>query len=160
MQNLKAYGLGGLTLLGGFIAGHVVNAAANKNDSWIFPAVGVVGGFAGAILIGNPWLKLLCLGTMIWGAIKSINKIAGVATQPGTQGLAGFLSESLKEKIRKFIPTLGSLGDVPLTVAGTDELGNINLDDDIDPTINGNQEAFTPYEDVSVKGLGNMMALA
>lgn len=98
------------TIIGGFIVAHVALKALKKSDDLLINGAVAVGGLVGAMLIPNPWLKLVCLGASAYSAIKCLNIGVKAATEPGTAGL-GFIPDNVKAKIRIFLPTLGDAGN-------------------------------------------------
>jgi hypothetical protein len=127
-DNIKTYGASTGTVVAGMVVAHVALKAIKKQDSLLINGGLVVGGLVGAMQLQNPWLKLLCLGAAGYGTIKCLNIATKEITAPGdtgAAGLSGLLPESIKAKIRGFIPTLGEV-----TLLGDDDLqGMPSLDD-------------------------------
>lgn len=128
LENLETWGLAAVTTVGGMLVSHVALKAIKKQDNWIATGCTTVAGIAGAIFIKNGWLKLFSLGVAGYGLIRTANIAVKEATEPGTtQGLAGLIPETIKAKIRSFLPTLGSTSE---TLLGDDDLSGMpNLDD-------------------------------
>ena len=153
MEALEGYGLAGGTIAGGFIAAHVLNTLVNKarkstDDSILVSGGMAAAGLAGAMFIKNGHLKLLSLGVMSYGVVKSLSiglKEVTTAVDPNaakpTSGLAGLLPETIKAKLREFIPTIGSvdqlIGDENERGINGDDFGNIF---DEHKEVNGNEE--------------------
>lgn len=162
MEALESYGLGGGAIFGGFIVANIANTLINKarkktDDSILISGGMAAGGLVGAMAIPNKYAKLACLGLMTYGlaktasiALKEVTAPAADPTAaPGTpgaaSGLAGLLPETLKAKLRSYIPTIGSVDqligdDMNGDDVNGDEFGN--LDEMINGTddINGNEE--------------------
>ncbi len=127
-----AQAVGGVAL--GLIASHAALNIIKKQDSLIANGSLLVGGFYGACKVKHPLLKMLCAGAAAYGAIKMINKATAVVAVPGaTEGLAGMLPESVKEALRKFIPTFAGIDEVSglgnATGDVNDEFGDLSLED-------------------------------
>lgn len=151
MENLEAWGLAAVTTVGGMIASHVALKAIKKQDSIIFTGGITIAGVAGAMMLKPRWLKLLSLGVAGYGLLRTANVIVKEATAPGdtgASGLSGLIPESIKLKIRSFLPNLGSTE----TLLGEDDLhGMPNLDD-----VAGIEDIS--YVDVSgQKSIGSML---
>lgn len=153
VEKLEAWGLAAVTAVGGMVAAHVALKAMKKQDSLIFTGSATVLGVAGAIMLKPSWLKLLSLGFAGYGLLRSANVIVQEATAPGdtgAAGLSGLIPETIKAKIRSFLPNLGGLGNIGDTLLGDDDLSGMpNLDD-----VAGVEDVG--YVDVSEQqGIGN-----
>lgn len=130
MDNLKAWGLASATAVSGMIVSHIAMKAIKKQDSLLVNGGLLAAGIGGAMYFKNPWLKLLFLGAAGYGLIRVANIAVKEVTAPGDTGaggLSGFIPETIKSKIRNFLPSLGSTETM---LMGDDDLhGMPNLDD-------------------------------
>lgn len=129
MDNLKAWGLASAAAVSGMIVSHVAMKAIKKQDSILVNGGILAAGIGGAMYFKNPWVKLMFLGAAGYGLIRVANIAVKEISAPGDSGaagLSGLIPETLKSKIRSFLPTLGSTE----TLLGEDDLhGMPNLDD-------------------------------
>ena len=153
MEALESYGLAGATIAGGVVVGNIINTLVNKarkkdEDSIIVSGAMAVGGLAGAMLIPNKWAKFACLGVMTYGVVKSaaigvkeVTAAAPADATVATHGLAGLLPESIKAKLRGYIPNIGSvdqlIGDEQMNGGGTGSDTDFGF---LDEPINGDEE--------------------
>ncbi len=130
MDNIKSWGLAAAATVSGMIVSHVAMKAMKKQDSLALNGGLVVAGIGGAIYFKNPWVKLIFLGAAGYGLIRVANIAVKEIAAPGNSGaagLSGFISESIKSKIRGFLP---SLGNTDPTLLGDEDLNGMpNLDD-------------------------------
>jgi hypothetical protein len=148
-EKLATWGLSAVTTATSFMAAHVALKAMNKQNSMLVTGSVAVAGLAGAIFLPHPALKFLALGVATYGMIQTASLAVADATTPGaTSGLAGIIPETIKAKIRAFIPTLSGA----VTLLGDDDLqGMPNLDD-----VAGVEDVG--YVDVSEqKSIGSML---
>lgn len=134
MENAKAYGASGGLIVAGFISAHVATKLIKKTDSII-----VNGGVAAASLVvamkvKNPYAKLALLGVFAYSTLRCVNIGVSEVAAPGdagAAGLSGLIPESVKSKLREYIPTLGGSDDVQnlLGLGNTEEGMGFNLDD-------------------------------
>lgn len=142
------------TVVGGMVVGHVALKALKKEESTM-----ICLGAAGASIvisnfIENPYLKLAVISLGAYAAIRGLNNVVKEAVQPGTAGL-GFLPESVKSSIRKFLPTISGLGSTEDNALLGEALRELNLASVVDgPTV---ETVDVPYTDVT--GLGNAALL-
>lgn len=142
MDNFKAWGLASAAAVGGMVVSHVAIKAIKKQDSLLVNGGILAAGIGGAMYFKNPWIKLLFLGAAGYGLIRVANIAVKEVTAPGDTGaggLSGFIPETLKSKIRNFIPSLGStenllMGDEDLNgmpnlddVAGVEDIGYVDV---------------------------------
>ena len=122
----------GLVAGGFFVAG--VLAKVVKQANTIGGVVLMVGGALGVWKAKPMWAKMLCLGAASYGLVRLANSAMNklTSTPAGTSGLAGLIPDSVKEKIRQYMPTLA--GDEDLLTGDDDyNMGDVNLDDMGDP---------------------------
>ena len=146
-DSILGYSAAGGVVMSGFLTGHIAAKLFKKTDSLLVNGGMAVGALAGAVYIKHPLAKLALLGVAVYGGTRCLAIGVQEVTTPGdVKGLAGFIPESLKTKMREFIPTLGDINQNLLglgNISGEDDLGEINLDD----AISGTEDV--PYEDVS-----------
>ena len=136
----------GLVSLGMLVA-HNATRLMNKQNSLIanFGVFGV--GLVGAMFIKHPLVKLGMIGMCAFGGVKTIGLLTNVATTPGATNGLGFIPDSVKTKIRQFVPTLGAV-DVPFEmISGAPEPSRVELDEPI-------QGLYDEPKEESVNGLG------
>lgn len=130
MDNLKAWGLASAVAVSGMVVSHIAMKAIKKQDSLLINGGLLAAGIGGAMYFKNPWVKLLFLGAAGYGLLRVANIAVKEVTAPGDTGaggLSGFIPETIKTKIRSFLPSLGSTDQ---TLLGEDDLyGMPNLDD-------------------------------
>jgi len=149
-----AVDLGAIT--GGMIAANMLRVVTKKDDLVLNGSLAVAG-FAGASMIKQPALKMLCLGASIFGTLRCLTIGVQTVTDPGTQGIAGLIPDSIKEKIKQFVPQLSGMDDDNFSGDDMENLtgDEVNLDDV--GTID------VPYEEVkdtySMSGLGDVEKL-
>lgn len=92
---------------------------------------------AGAMMVGNPWIKLALIGVAAYAGVKTLSLAVAEVAAPGPTGaggLSGFIPETVKSKIRSFLPSFGDID-------GNDDFGDIYGDDfgniDLDEPVNG-----------------------
>lgn len=152
MENAKAYGASGGLIVAGFISAHVATKLIKKTDSII-----VNGGVAAASLVvamkvKNPYAKLALLGVFAYSTLRCVNIGVSEVAAPGdggAAGLSGLIPESVKSKLREYIPTLGGSDDAQnlLGLGNTEEeVMGFNLDDVADM---GAITEDATYEDVT-----------
>jgi hypothetical protein len=156
VENAKAYGEVVGLAFAGFIAAHVTAKVVKKTDSLLVNGSILAGGFVGAMCLKNPMLKIACIGAAMYGGTRCLAIGVQEVVAPGaTAGLAGFIPESVKAKLREFIPTLGSMDDLLGLGNADDEMGAAwNLDDAV-----GNTEDINYTEISSKQGVGSTATL-
>jgi len=166
LESIKGYGEATGTAIAGFVVAHVAMKTLKQSDSLLANAALLPAGIAGAIYLKHPLAKMACIGAAIYGGVRATNIMvaevvsdAPAAVDPKTgqpvKGVLGSIGdhipEALKAKIRSFLPTLGDANEL---LGIDDEIGDIDLDDNI-----GNTEDVD-YEDVTnVKGIGSSQML-
>ncbi len=127
MAKLKENGIDALSVTGGLIAGHIAQKALIKKDSTLVHGGMAAGGLALATICKNDFLRMGFLGLAAYGTIRMLHKTvapavsavaAPAAAMYGVEGIDGFLPESLKSKIRQFVP---SIGNTEYEMSGYDE---------------------------------------
>jgi hypothetical protein len=168
MEALESYGLAGATVAGGIVVGNILNTLVNKarktdQDSIMVSGGMAVAGLAGAMLIPNKWAKLASLGIMSYGIVKSaaigvkevtapVDPTAAPGAPGHSAGLAGLLPESIKAKLRGYIPNIGSIDQLigdEAQMSGTEDFGTL------DEIINGTEEVSGSEEQA---GIGSVEA--
>lgn len=148
-------------VVAGIVAGHAL-VTVTKKDSLLVNGGLLVGGFYGACKVKQPFLKMMCVGVATYGGLKLVGagvKAATEAVAPGTTGgLSGMLPDSVKEALRKYIPSfagvdeIAGLGNADDYMNGTDdEFGNLSLDDQ------GSRDTYAGTEEYA--GIGDAMQL-
>lgn len=128
MAKLKENGTDAISVTGGLIAGHIAQKAFIKKDSTLIHGGMAAGGLVLATICKNDMLRMGFLGLSAYGTIRLIHKTVAPAVSAapaspaaamyGVEGIDGFLPESLKSKIRQFVP---SIGNTDYEMMGTDE---------------------------------------
>lgn len=132
--DLKGAAIDAGSLLGGMVAGNVVVKLV-KQDNAKGNGVLALAGLGGYTVMKNKsnipqWAKMLTLGVGLYSGLRLLTIGMQEATNPETtEGLAGFLPDSLKAKMRKFIPSLSGIEDRGLFAGVDDGDEDINLDD-------------------------------
>lgn len=120
----------------GIVAGNVAVKLV-KQDNLMGNAALTVGGFAGAVMIKNKFVRNAMIGLTVFGGLRLLTIGVNAVTAPGAvKGLAGFIPESVKEKIRTFVPQINGVEQL----IGEDDFGDVNLDDDDNGNGTGNIE--------------------
>lgn len=150
---------GGIDLSGiaiGMIGGHVL-LVVTKQDNLLVNAGLTVGGFGLAVKSKQPLVRAIGLGLAGFGLLKMANHgIKAVAAPGTTEGLNGFLPESAKLMIRKFLPTLSGVEGTEDNIAGTDDdMSGLSLDDF---STRGTYEPMASSAD-ELEGLGELLTL-
>jgi hypothetical protein len=133
-----AKSLGGLTL--GMIIGHNVGNFTKTQKPMVRQAINggmLIGGTVAYIKSKNQLVKFLGLGAAAFGTLNLIAAATTAATQPGTTNGLGFIPDSVKSSIRKFIPTFAGIEDV----SGFNGMGN--------------DDEFLSLDDAGEDGMGN-----
>ncbi len=149
--------LGGLA--SGMIAAHAIVTMTKKDNAMVNGGIAFLG-LGVAMKAKNPLVKMVALGASAYGSIKLLNNATKMVAAPATtEGLNGFLPESAKAMIRKFIPTLTGMDDIAGTdenIAGNDpELMGLNLDDF---STRGTEETVAAPAS-ELEGLGELLSL-
>ena len=141
----------GLTL-GGMIAGHLINKGVNKvrkteEDNVLITGGMALSGLAGFIYLKPWWAKFLALGAASYYGLRTANiGLKAVSDATSTNGLAGLLPETVKAKIREYIPSLGDVSDKLASAENSSDFGDINFDD----------EPIKGVEEDQMQGLGDI----
>lgn len=158
VENAKAYAATGGVLMAGFISAHVATKLIKKTDSIVVNGGAAVVSLALAMKLKNPYAKIALLGVFAYSGLRCLNiGIAEVAApgDTGMEGLSGLIPETIKAKLREYIPTLGGADDIQnLLGLGNTEDEAYNLDDVSDMGTTEDAD----YEDVSdQQELGSLM---
>lgn len=113
----------------GMIAAHAIVTMTKKDNAMVNGGIAVLG-LGVAMKAKNPLVKMLALGASAYGSIKLLNSVTKEVAAPNTtEGLNGFLPESAKAMIRKFIPTLSGVEGTEEAISGNDDMEGLSLDD-------------------------------
>lgn len=154
-ENAKAYGAATGLIVGGFVTAHVATKLIKKTDSILVNGGAALASFAVLMKAKNPYIKLAMLGVCTYSSLRCLNiGIAEVAApgDSGAAGLSGFIPETIKSKLREYIPTLGGSDDAKnlLGLGNPDDELGFNLDDVSDM---GGPTEDVDYVDVSNQNL-------
>jgi len=109
-----AKALGGLTI--GMIAAHNISNVIKKQKPVVQNSLNgamVIGGAFGFVKAKSSLLKYISLGAAAFGAFKLIAVATNSVAMPGkTEGINGLLPDSVKNSIRKFLPTFAGIEEV------------------------------------------------
>lgn len=150
----------------GLVGGHVLSVTTKK-DTLIVNGGMALGGLGLAVMVKNPYVKLLGIGVSAYGVIKTVGNVVKETTAPATtEGLNGILPESAKALIRKYIPTLSGIDEVQGMddMSGDDDIRGVDdaikmlsLDDD---SMRGDDDAMKGTYINQMTGLGDASNLA
>ncbi len=157
LKGAKSLGMVALGLVGG----HAIIATTKKDTLLVNGGIALTG-LGVAIMVKNPYIKLLGIGASAYGVIKVIGNVAKDVTAPSTtEGLNGILPESAKALLRKYIPTLSGMDEMQGAdddMRGTDDaIKMLSLDDD---SMRGDDEAMRGTYNNEMSGLGEASTLA
>lgn len=148
-------------IAGGMIAANVALKATKKDTLGANAGLAIVG-LIGATTVKQPALQMAMLGVAAFGAMRTLSHMVAPAPVQGMDGMEGLISEPLKAKIRKFLPTISGIDDEDIfKLKGTsfEELtGYEELTGDDD--LHGSDEfgaIDTSYEEI--RGLGESSAM-
>ena len=156
LKGAKSLGMVALGLVGG----HAI-LTISKKDTLLVNGGIAVAGLGVAVMVKNPYLKLLGIGASAYGVMKVIgNAVKDVTVPATTEGLNGILPESAKALLRKYIPTLSGIDDMQGSddMTGTDDaIKMLSLDDD---SMRGDDDAMRGTYNNDMTGLGEASTLA
>jgi len=147
-----AKSLGGLTL--GIVVAHNVSNFTKTQKPMIQNLINggmVLGGSVAYIKAKSSLVKFVGLGAAAYGGLRLMSNVTTIATEPGATNGLGFLPDSVKASIRKFIPTFAGIEEV--SGLGNIEENFLSLDDAGDEGMNGDEEMANP-------AMGNAMSMA
>lgn len=131
VENAKAYAATGGVLMAGFISAHVATKLIKQTDSIMVNGGVAITSLALAMKLKNPYAKIALLGVFAYSGLRCINIGIAEVSAPGDSGaagLSGFIPETIKEKLREYIPSLGGSADVQ-SLLGLGNADEYNLDD-------------------------------
>jgi hypothetical protein len=162
LKGAKSLGMVALGLVGG----HAIIATTKKDTLLVNGGIALTG-LGVAIMVKNPYIKLLGIGASAYGVIKVIGNVAKDVTAPSTtEGLNGILPESAKALLRKYIPTLSGMDEMQGAddmsgdddMRGTDDaIKMLSLDDE---SMRGEDEPMRGTYNNEMSGLGEASTLA
>lgn len=133
-ENAKSYASATGLLAAGFLVAHNGLRLIKMQDSLLANLGLTAVAVAGAMQIENPWVKLALIGVAAYAGVKTLSLAVKEVTAPGDKGaagLSGFIPESVKGKVRAFLPTFGSVGEFDQIngtggTDGVDDIGDLD----------------------------------